>query len=372
MKIIIDRNQLHGALARIKPAIGRNGQIVSTSGVLLTTDNLDWLQFDATDMRVRNSTRTEATCDSSNHHLLIPFEQFAALVGRCPTGNVTLQWDDHASEVDIRAGRIKASLSLMDASTFPKLCSVEGNAVELDDDWQAIRRVIHARGHDISRPVLTCLRLGEGWATTTDSYRLARHPISACEHVDGEARPLDLLLAPMAVEAALRTCPAGPVTLRWDEHWYSIESEGTTWTAERSDADYPTASQMDRQFVEPQASFTVARNQLIDALDAVSSIGGEKLKADDGHTYTSTLVNLDIFDGSICVASRAEAGAIEVPLDADTKGIAALAFNPTFLRPALNACADETITMQGTDPIKPWSLIDGELQQVVVPVRVPR
>lgn len=348
MNVTVDRDNLKTALARVKPAVKRNGLPV-LAGVMLDANGDGTVIVTATNLDTTITTSAAGTVDQAGR-VLVYHEPLERLVGTAPAGPVQLRLDD--DDLHVTAGRAKARFRTLDAETFPKLRPLDSPAeAKLDDDWRAIQRVIGFRSTEPTRPILTGIHIGDGVVETTDSFRLARHDVT----VDA-----DLLLAPDAVLAAARIAPDGPVALRWDGRRFELEADGTVWAGSVIEGQFPPVTNLIP--ADPQLAVTVDRAALLAALNAVAAI--------DGGTSHLVIFQQDAADNVLTVRRNTQdVGDIDYPVDVDVHGDCQYAFNAALLAPLLGALHDDTVTLQGVDALKPWVVRESGFLGLIMPVR---
>jgi DNA polymerase-3 subunit beta len=357
VNITTERNAFRAALTRVKPAILRGGHPACAGVLIDATDGT--VELTATNLDIRIHTKVEDVAVGEPGRVLVPHETLDRIVANSPAGTVSLELVD--GEVKVRAGRVKAQLRTLDPSTFPVTPAMDTPKVAtLTEDWLAIQRVLHTRSVDRARPILTGVHLGDGIVEATDSYRLARHTVET---------DADFLFEPSCLAAAVRACPAGPVTLRWQRTRFELEAGDTTWSGNSIDGTFPPVGG-----VIPHAttiSFTASRPDLIDAVKVVAAIGEETYTDSAGKPYNTSTVRLRLEDGAVVVQCRsADAGEAEVAIEATCEGELEVAFNAPYLLALLGAFTGDEVTLRGNDRLKPWVVTEGGLLQVLMPVKI--
>lgn len=357
MKLTVERDTLRHALSIVKPAVQRNaaaalaGVLIEATcdGVTLTASNID------------TTIRTSMPCgvDIEQGRVLVYHDPLDRLAGST-AGTVELSEQD--GFLHIHAGTAKARLRTLDASTFPQAppldaASDDYQTVKLDDAWAAIQRVAAFRSVDTTRPILTGIHLNAeaGVVETTDSFRLARHALADV--------PADLLLAPGAVAAATRACPDGPVMLRSQGRRFELEADGTVWSGHVIEGQFPSVKSLIP--TTTPVSLTVEREDLLAAIRTVTSI-------ESPDEVVPVRLRQDEATGLVTVLRPVrDRGDAEVELTAHAvSGNLTYAFNATFLAQLLGALHDDTVTLSGTDAVKPWVMREGDFLGLLMPVRV--
>lgn len=350
MKLTVDRDHLKAALARTKPAVGRNhlpiltGVRIDPRLATLTTTNLDLV------------ITAELDTDGTGQPIIVPHERFAALVARCPDGTITLEADEE--RLTIAAGRTNAHLRLLPLDEWPVAPEIGGDAHKLTDDWASIRRVLHARPvGDAAKLHLNQVRLADHRAFALDNYRLAEAPIESDLEV--------LLPGPLVVAVG----DAADVTLLHDRDWVQLTADGTTYAGRPLVGEYPPPSSTDKLVkLERPIAIEVERDELIDAVATIATLG-------PGIGSGVPSVRLDHHDGLVTAsAHRVEVGDATIELDAHAEGPIpdgfAVMFNCAYLTDALRAHIGTHVTLRGIDELKTWGLADDGLVQALMPMRI--
>lgn len=364
MNVTADLTELRRVLRTVKPATA-NRSLPALAGVLIeATDNAaNGVTATTTDLGVRITVNVDEDRIGQTGRCLVPFDRLSRLIGGMGDGPCTLSHADRL--LTIESGAVTAELHTLADDQFPNARPLEdGRDWKLGDDWQAVQRVLHARSLDEARPGLTSVRLAGGFAVCTDSYRLARHRI---------ANDCDLTLPPGPIVAAAGSCPDGEITLRAGVTTWELEADGTVWQAGLAVAEFPELSSITGYFDKRlPLSFRVDREELLDAVRLVEVVSTDK-STSSSKTATSGqhLIRLTPGDNELTVTGReTDVGGADVRLDALTKGDVPIAFNAAYLRAALDACQDDNVTFNGTDALKPYTLVDGDLEQLLMPVRI--
>lgn len=354
MNVTIERDALKAALARVKPAVLRGGQ-VALAGVLLDAHPAG-LTLTATSLDARIET-TVAAHPTGNGTALVPHGTLEPVVRNCPAGAVHLRHDN--DELHVAAGPVNARLRTLDATTFPAPPPMAlAQEAKLDDDWRAIQRVLHARGIDPTRPILTGIHFGDGHVEATDSYRLARHDVDTAAA---------FLLEPTCLGAAAKACPDGPVTLRWHGTRFELEADDTIWSGQTIEGQFPPCNGLFP--ASTPLSITCDRATLMEAVRAASAIGEETYENAAGNSYTTSTVRLTLAPDTVTVRCLGiDIGTAEVAVPATCAGGGEVAFNPRYLHQMLGALDGDQVTLKGVDGRKPWVVVEGGFSQLLMPV----
>ena len=367
MRARIERDDIRAALARVRPAVARGSVSLPALRCVLISASDAGLSFTACDIDSRISTVVDIGVHVEGS-VLVPHERLSQLVGKAQAGAIDLAMVKHELEVTANGGRLVAKLNTVDVADFPRWTNATGDPVQFGADWLAVTNVVHARSRDDARPNLTHVVLGHGWAYATDSYRLARQPIAYQN--DGE-----VLLAGAVVEAVAKSVDDGAgLTLTMDGQRFDLEHEGTTWSGHLLNADPPAWSTIESMYDRACGiAVTIGREALADAVVAIGAIGLTEQTAADGHKFTTSIAHLAASDGAeaLTVAGKhSDHGHVTVDVSAAVVGgDVDIKFNGGFLLDALKVCESDTVTLNLTDGFKPCSIVDDELELLVMPTK---
>jgi DNA polymerase III subunit beta len=349
VKVRIEAELLVEALAVVSPAVSRPGTAQAVlqgvrfdaSGVRLT------VQASNLDLTITHGVRADVGGSGS---VVVPHALLTAVAGRL-TGAVEVTAEDRA--VFVRAGNRAAELRALDSLGWPRFPPMAGEpTVVTAADRAILHRVATFAGTDPSRPALTCVRVLDGLAVATDSYRLAAHPVDCAVDalvpagliaaVGDRDQPLSVLAGALAIE---------------------VRSGRTVWRAATVEGDHlplPSVQALTRWGVADPLAATVARSELLDALDLAAVVAARGSEA----------VRLRVSDGAVELTGAADGAATRVVIDAATAGAIEVGFNWRYLRDLLWACPSDEVTLTFVDPTRPVRVIDGDLIAIVMPVRL--
>lgn len=351
--IELGRDELVEALTAIKPAVGGNPPVCSgvrlevSDGIVgVTATNLDlWAQF------------TFKADHDEPVDMVIPHHRLLTVVKAGSPGDVVGIDVDDVDPMSVAVsvgGRVRATLRLYPVTEWPRWPEVPVSATQATfdrADWTGIARVAAACSTEASRPALRFVHLHDDLVEATNSYWLARHPID----FNG-----DLLLPGFVVTAVDREHdPADKVLLTFDGHHVCIESGPMTWGCFASGESYP---QLDGLIPgDGDVSVTVDRDELTRAVALAGAFTEGDVRP----------VVIEVSDGCVALSSMdSEVGSADVTLEADTVGECRFALGARWFAGLLGACEADDVTISGRDALKPWKVVDGDLIQVLMPVRL--
>lgn len=353
MSIQLDRDELVAALNAVKPAVGGHPPVCSgvrlevSDGIVdVTATNLDlWAQF------------TFKADHAETVDMVIPHHRLLTVVKAGSPGDVVTFDVDEVDPLTVAVslgGRVRATLRLYPVTEWPRWPEVPASSTQATfdrADWTGIARVAAACANEDTRPVLRFVHLHDDLVEATNSYWLARHPID----FNG-----DLLLPGFVVAAVDREHdPDDPVVLTFDGHHVCIESGPMTWGCFASGESYPNLNGLIPG--DGDVSVTVDRDELTRAVALAGAFTEGDVRP----------VVIDVDAGRVALSSMdSEVGSADVTLEATTVGDCRFALGARWFAGLLGACEADNVTLSGTTPLKPWKVVDGELTQVLMPVRL--
>jgi DNA polymerase III sliding clamp (beta) subunit (PCNA family) len=344
VKVRIEAALLDEALTAVGPAVPPPGTayaalhgvrlVAAGPGILVESSNLDL-------------TITHAVpCDVVGSGVfLAPHALLAAVAGRMD-GPVELTGEDGLLRV--RAGNRTAELAGVSDAGWPRFLPLAGeSAILAPRDWATITRLRPFARTDGTQPVLGCVRLIDGLAVATDSYRLAAHPVSV---------GMDARLPVALIDAAGPA--AAPLVLLNGALAVELTSGSTVWRAATAEGEHlavPAVQALTRWGVADPIGATVDRAGLLDTR-AVAAVGGD-------------VVELAVVDGGIELANGTDRVATRATLDAATAGAVEMRLNGRYLREVLAGGHGGDVTLTFAGASLPCRVIDGDLVAVVMPIR---
>lgn len=354
MKLLIDRKTLLDAAKLAATVASRTSHTPALTGVRIVA--AERVTLSATDL----DTTVEITVGAEvadPGELVVPADLFARFLASCSDDTVTLTSGD--DDLSVTCGTATGTILALDGDTWPKLPDVEGDTFTLEPErHQLIGRILFAASTDQTRsPALCGVHLHGGQATCTDSYRLARARLG-----DGVDLP-EVVLPAAPLRRALRDAD-GPLEVTINENRVRLATrDGICWTLRVIAEEYPLVDRIIPN-PPPPRHLTMARGPLSDAVDRAEVIA-ELTDA------KRRFVVLERHDEVLTVQSRAvDVGEIvdEIACTGDFEGPVQL--NGVFFGQLLDAYAGDEATLHLADGLKPVVADDGDIYQLLMPVRI--
>ena len=276
------------------------------------------------------------------------FERFVSSV----SGAVQLDVrDDH---LEVTAGRSRIRLRGVEAAwVAPQWPAVPVTPVSEADRF-AISKVSHAAGQGIRAPILSAVRLGDGWAVASDGYRLASARVDAS---------LPACLPPADVLQRLLDDAPGSVGLGSDGRTVVVESDDLSWMTPVVEGEYFPWQGL---IPAPETTPEQLRARRAPLLEAVKRV--ERMGFGGGAPFPRVVLQPGGDDRVVVRAEDAEVGEIVDEIDGRLS-MPSLAFNAAYLRGALEQYDGEVVTARAAGPTKAVVLEDEVSLQLVMPLR---
>ncbi|HEX9991622.1 MAG TPA: DNA polymerase III subunit beta [Acidimicrobiales bacterium] len=284
-------------------------------------------------------------------------ERFSSAVG---DGAVILEDADGMLTVEAPTSNLR--LRCADPDVWPVRQPIEGAGRPLTSEWDAVRRVAMAASTDAQRPNLTVVRFAADFVAATDSYRL--------HHVGVPDLGMDSLVPASALGLVLRHVDSERgATVRQHLLAASIDDGTTTWRLSLIDGD-PVHDRW--EVLVPQSRphrLTVLARSLLDAIDMVTPVGATEATKERGPVVTLTVD--DGADELVVSATGADVGEATAVVPASGSLPGPLHVQTRLLADAVEAAADDEVTLETADTHKPIVIASGRFTALVMPTRVP-
>lgn len=366
MKLRADRAALAAAVTDAARVIPTRPVSPILNGILVDADTDGQLTLTAYDYDTCVRVKLAADVLDAGQ-MLIPGRRFADFLSALPNGVAEL--DDSAGRLAVVMPRTRCSLGTLPAEDYPSLPALPDRlgAVDAADLIHALSKVAPS-----ARAVE-----GLGWSQrialhatpealilyATDRYTIG---VSEVPWLDGGPDDLsEVSVDARAITDGLRNT-TGSVDVHADYTGLAFVAAGRTVASRRYDADYPVALAVIARRPAPSTTVDVRAPELAEAMArGAKVIGAER-----------TPVTLDVGPDGLRYTAAADDGGTDGELDvvAFTGDPISVGVNPNYMRDALKAFGDATVTIGLGPELKPLLLrcadVPGDVQ-VVMPIRPP-
>lgn len=260
--------------------------------------------------------------------------QLYELLQRLTTETVDLEAGD--SKLVVKSKRAKATLKMLELA-LPISEMAEGDQTyPIDEDFRKnVKLIADICATDMSRPVLTCVHIGDGWIEGSDTYRCAR---ISCPDMEG-------ILIPATSAAKVMDYPVTLMSMSPNKDWLHFSTDtGTVVSARAVNNNYPKLNSM---YDMGGSNFTLPEN-MADALERARVFAYRAHRIDEE-------IEVNLEPGKITVSASDDNGSFEeVVRWRNTDITARFRINPSFFTMALkrgtNCCVDSSrIKFSGND-----------------------
>lgn len=343
--VTVEADALTAALKAVAPGVPRVTALPITQGVRLHTED-GRLHLETNGFDVACSTSLPASKASLD--TIVNHRTLSSVAGKCSGALAVGVRDD---QLVIETARRQVQLRCLTGGEWRPLPTVDVDPVELNDEQvAALARVGYAAGRDSNRVELTGVKITEGAAAATDSYRLATAAI---------AFGVDALIPATPFMPLVQL--AKPMTLRADASYVAVEVEGTTTFMRLVQGDYPKVEALLKSKLACQ--LTVDRAALLEAVDFVTPVARDDEKK-------ARVVRLSTEGDELVVAASAvDVGEASARIAVTGSIDFTAAFSDRFLRECLATIADDEVTLHLDTALQPMQVNDGITRHVIMPVR---
>lgn len=350
MKLQIERRAFHAGLQAVSRAVTGRSSLPILSNVLLEAVG-GTLRLVATDLELAIERTLDGVDVASPGSLTLPAKTLSEIVASLPDGKVSIETDENNAGT-IACGKSRFRIHGLPAVEFPPPPDVtEATTLDLDADTlrRALQRTLSSVSKDDTRPILTGILVEAGvdavHFASTDTHRLAvdRFPspgtglgdIGAV--VPGRAmREVQHLLA----DADTARCEFGANHAR-----FTVGA--TVLTTRLLEGTFPKYEKV----IPASHSFRL----MLDAGELRRAVKRAAVVAREDANRVGFLA-----DGEMLVIT-ANAGSTgtaheEMAYERDFEEPLSFFLNATYFLEALDAIGGDTITLDGTEPLKPFVL----------------
>jgi DNA polymerase-3 subunit beta len=345
MRFNVARGELLESLSIVGKGLSSRSTLPILSGLLLSAKE-DTITIQSTDLEVSIKSSLKASVEEEGQ-VVLPGKLLSDIVRSLPEAAVTIEVKKDSASVE--CGTTSFTLHTLPAGDFPKFPEVSVNQkIELPLGVLSgmTRQVLKAVSRDETRPILTGVLLVVSGTTirmvATDSYRLSVREVDV-ENPIGE--DIEVVLPGKSLDEAVKMASLEEtLTLGVAENQVVFSFKNTVFVTRRIEGNFPNYRQLIPK--ETETSFTVSRNEFIDAVKRVSLMAQQS---------TPLRVKVAAEDQTVSLsATTQDVGMATEDLMANTQGTdMEIAFNHTFLTEGLLSAPEGEIIMKIVSPLKP-------------------
>ncbi|MBO1306371.1 DNA polymerase III subunit beta [Enterococcus sp. 669A] len=374
MKFTINRSRFIQELATVQRAISTKTTIPILTGVkiVLTEEGLNLTGSNA-DISIETflaaaDEKAQLQIEKTGM-IVLQARFFSEIIRRLPEDTFTLEVLDNL-QVAITSGAAEFTVNGLDADNYPHLPVVEEqNQLKLPVHMltKLIGETVFAVSQHESRPILTgvhfMLANNQLLAVATDSHRMSQRVVP----VENATSDFDIVIPGKSLVELSRSMSdeEAEVEISIMENQVLFKTPSMYFYSRLLEGNYPDTNRLIPTSFNTEISFSVPT--LLAAIERASLLS---------HEGRNNIVRLAIESDSVVLYGNSpEIGKVEEELAYEkvTGDPLEISFNPDYMKDALRAFGDMSITIHFISPIRPFTLepTEGEVSfiQLITPVR---
>lgn len=374
MKVTLKRSVFMQELQTVQRAISSKTTIpiltgvkvvLSSEGLSLTGSNAD---ISIETFLSKDNEKAQMTIEKTGA-IVLQARFFSEIIRRLPEDMFTMEVLDN-NQVSITSGKADFTVNGLDAESYPHLPVIDTNS-QLELPVHVLTKLITETGFAVSmhesRPILTgvhfVLQNQQLLAVATDSHRMSQRIIP----IEQTAAEFNIVIPGKSLTELSRsfTNEEETVEISIMENQVLFKTENMHFYSRLLEGNYPDTNRLIPTSFNTEIEFMVP--ELLAAIERASLLS---------HEGRNNIVRLVISsDQVILYGNSPEVGKVEEDLNykAVTGDPLEIAFNPDYMKDALRAFGDTTITIKFISPIRPFTLEPTEsgmnFIQLITPVR---
>ncbi|MBO0441685.1 DNA polymerase III subunit beta [Candidatus Enterococcus ikei] len=374
MKVTVKRNIFLQELQTVQRAISSKTTIPILTGVkiVLTDEGLSLTGSNA-DISIESflsqeDEKAQMTIESTGS-IVLQARFFGEIIRKLPEDMFTLEVLEN-NQVAITSGKADFTVNGLDADNYPHLPVIDAkNQIQLP--VHLLTKIINETGFAVSlhesRPILTgvhfILENQKLLAVATDSHRLSQRIIP----VEQAAEDFNIVIPGKSLTELSRsfTNEEEMVEISIMENQVLFKTQNMYFYSRLLEGNYPDTNRLIPTSFNTEIDFYVP--ELLSAIDRASLLS---------HEGRNNIVRLAIASDSVVLYGNSpEIGKVEEPLNYEkvTGDPLEISFNPDYMKDALRAFGDMSITVKFISAIRPFTLepteTDLDFIQLITPVR---
>ncbi|GGC95757.1 DNA polymerase III subunit beta [Enterococcus wangshanyuanii] len=374
MKVTVKRNTFLQELQTVQRAISSKTTIPILTGVkiVLTDEGLSLTGSNA-DISIESflsqeDEKAQMTIESTGS-IVLQARFFGEIIRKLPEDMFTLEVLEN-NQVAITSGKADFTVNGLDAENYPHLPVIDAkNQIQLP--VHLLTKIINETGFAVSlhesRPILTgvhfILENQKLLAVATDSHRLSQRVIP----IEQAAEDFNIVIPGKSLTELSRsfTNEEEMVEISIMENQVLFKTQNMYFYSRLLEGNYPDTNRLIPTSFNTEIDFYVP--ELLSAIDRASLLS---------HEGRNNIVRLAIASDSVVLYGNSpEIGKVEEPLNYEkvSGDPLEISFNPDYMKDALRAFGDMSITVKFISAIRPFTLepteTDLDFIQLITPVR---
>lgn len=373
MKVTLNRSIFIQELATVQRAISSKTTIpiltgvkieLKESGLVMTGSNAD---ISIETILDKENEKAQMNIESTGA-IVLQARFFSEIVRKLPEDTFTLEVMDN-NQVSITSGKANFIVNGLDADNYPHLPIVERTnemtiSVELLN--QLIGETVFAVSQHESRPILTgvhfVLEKQKLLAVATDSHRLSQRILPM-----EQAGEFNIVIPGKSLVELSRSLSdkEEAVEISIMENQVLFKTKNMLFYSRLLEGNYPDTNRLIPNSFNTEIEFNVPA--FLAAIERASLLS---------HEGRNNIVRLSISDENVILYGNSpEVGKVEEALNYEkvSGDPLEISFNPDYMKAALRAFGDMSITVKFISPVRPFTLEptegQGDFIQLITPVR---
>ncbi|ALS02391.1 DNA polymerase III subunit beta [Enterococcus silesiacus] len=339
--------------------------VLNDEGLTLTGSNAD---ISIESFLTKDDEKAQMTIESTGS-IVLQARFFGEIIRKLPEDMFTLEVLDN-NQVAITSGKADFTVNGLDADNYPHLPVIDAkNQIQLP--VHLLTKIINETGFAVSlhesRPILTgvhfILENQKLLAVATDSHRLSQRIIP----IEQAAEDFNIVIPGKSLTELSRsfTNEEEMVEISIMENQVLFKTQNMYFYSRLLEGNYPDTNRLIPTSFNTEIDFYVP--ELLSAIDRASLLS---------HEGRNNIVRLAIASDSVILYGNSpEIGKVEEPLNYEkvTGDPLEISFNPDYMKDALRAFGDMSITVKFISAIRPFTLepteTDLDFIQLITPVR---
>ncbi|WP_028273924.1 DNA polymerase III subunit beta [Atopococcus tabaci] len=378
MKFTIKRSAFLKSMADVQLAISSRTTIPILTGIKLTADP-DGLTLTGSDADISIETYlsaededNELTIEQTGAIVLQPARFFSDIVKKLPDENFSLEVLDQF-QVAITSASSSFTINGLDANHYPRLPEIDAQdrfMLPVRLFKQVIKQTVIAVSTHESRPILTGVQMtiqdSQLKAVATDSHRLSRRVIPLDVEKD---KHYNIVIPGKSLTELSRLLDDDLENLEMiiTENQVLFKTKETSFYTRLLEGNYPDTDRLIPSNTATQV--TLDANVLLGAVERASLLS---------HEGKNNVVKLTVEPDFIQISGNSpEVGKVEeeVAFNNIEGEPIQIAFNPDYMKAALNAYGPMEISIQLVTSLRPFILVPADdsrdFIQLITPIRTP-
>ena len=309
-----------------------------------------------TEMGAEIFINTEEVKEDGN--ICVDAKLFQSIVGKMPTGNVTLKTGENV--LNIKCGKAKFKIPTRDGADFPNLENVaRDNFITLTQGElkDLIRQTIFSTSINDSNKMMTgvCFECADNLKVTAlDGHRIA------IREVDMKHEPMKAIIPAKALTEIMKMPFEGDVNIYFTDSQVAFQYDNALINSRLIEGDFYAVDKM----ISPNTQTTLKtdRKALIECLDRTTLL----IKEIERKPVIMTIgdgLNIEIVTQ---LGSMNEDIEVEIDGERDWK----IGINPRFMLDALKAIDDDTVTIYFNGAKQPCQIKGDGYCYVILPINI--